>query len=80
MTAWLVNRLQALFQSGCLHLPPDHPEAAAMAGELKNYELKSDPDGDLRFGAFRVGTHDDLVTALGLAILIDPPGPQIWVT
>jgi hypothetical protein len=38
---------------------------------------QSDPDGDLKFGAFKVGSHDDLVTSLGLAVLIDPPGPQL---
>ena len=33
-----------------------------------------------RYDAFRVGTHDDLVTALGLAVLVDPPGRQVWST
>jgi hypothetical protein len=73
----LVKRLQMLFQTDRIHLPPDHPEATAMARELQDYELRSDPDGDLKFGAFKVGTHDDLVTSLGLATLIDPPGPQL---
>ena len=77
---FLVKRLQMLFQTGSVKLLADHPEAAAMASKLKNYELKSDPDGDLKFGPFKVGTHDDLVTALGLAVLVDPPGPQIWTT
>lgn len=71
--AYLVKRLQMLFQSQRIKLPANHPEALAMANELKNYELKQDPDGDLKFGAFKVGTHDDLVTALGLAVLDDPP-------
>jgi hypothetical protein len=38
-----------------------------MARELQNYELRSDPDGDLKYGAFKVGTRDDPVTSLGLA-------------
>ncbi len=29
-------------------------------------------DGNERYGAFRVGSHDDLATALGLAVLRDP--------
>jgi hypothetical protein len=29
-------------------------------------------DANEKFGAFKVGTHDDLVTALGLAVLEDP--------
>ena len=36
---------------------------------MLDYEIKVDPDGDAKFGAFRVGSHDDLVTALGLAVL-----------
>jgi hypothetical protein len=27
-----------------------------------------DPDGDGKYGAFRTGSHDDLVTAMGLAV------------
>ena len=29
-----------------------------------------------QYGAFKVGTHDDLVTALGLAVLCYPPRTQ----
>jgi hypothetical protein len=78
--AFLVSRLQALFQTQRIKLPANHPEAQAMAKELVDYELKVDPDGQDKYGAFRVGAHDDLVTALGLAVLRDPPGPQIWAT
>lgn len=78
--AFLVSRLQALFQTQRIKLPANHPEAQAMAKELVDYELKVDPDGQDKYGAFKVGTHDDLVTALGLAVLRDPPGPQIWST
>lgn len=64
---WLVNRLQSLAQSDRLRLPPNHPEAAAMIRELQDYEIKIDQNANDRYGAFRVGTHDDLVTSLGLA-------------
>lgn len=77
---YLVKRLQTLFQTERIKLPPNHPEAAAMARELRDYELKSDPDGDLKFGAFKVGSHDDLVTALGLAVLVDSGGSGGGVT
>lgn len=70
--AWLVNRLQALFHTGRMHLPPDHLEASAMARELADYEIKIDPDANAKYGAFAVGTHDDLVTALGLAAQVVP--------
>jgi len=65
--AWLVSRLKTLFQTGRVRLPPNHPEAPAMIDELQNYEIKVDQNANDRYGAFRVGKHDDLVTALGLA-------------
>lgn len=37
-----------------------------------SYELRVDDNANDRYGAFRVGTHDDLVTALGLAVQVDP--------
>jgi len=69
---WLVNRLQALAQSDRLRLPPNHPEATAMIRELQDYEIKVDADANDKYGAFKVGTHDDLVTSLGLAVQWTP--------
>ena len=66
----LVSRLQALLGTGRLHLPPGH-EMEALADELLNYELRVDAKGHAKAGAFRVGTHDDLVTAVGLATQVD---------
>jgi hypothetical protein len=70
--AYLVSRLQALLQTQGILLPPDHPEARAMADELKVYEIRVDTNANDTYGAFKVGTHDDLATALGLAVLDDP--------
>ncbi len=36
--------------------------------ELLSYEIRVDEQADDRYGAFKVGTHDDMVTALGLAV------------
>jgi hypothetical protein len=69
--AYLVSRLQALFQDVRLHLPPGHPEAETMTRELLDYEIRVDQNANDKYGAFRVGTHDDLVTALGLATQTD---------
>jgi hypothetical protein len=69
--AWLVSRMQALFQGNRLHLPPGHPEAQTMTDELLDYEIRVDKNANDTYGAFRVGTHDDLVTALGLATQVD---------
>lgn len=65
--AWMVSRLQALLQSDRLHLP-ETPEARQLAKELLDYEIRVDDNAHDLYGAFRVGTHDDLVTALGLAV------------
>lgn len=69
--ARLVSRLQTLLQANRLHLAPTH-EAAVLTQELLNYEICADENANDRYGAFRVGTHDDLVTALGLAVQVDP--------
>lgn len=71
--AYLVARLQVLLQAGRLHLP-DSPEAHRLAQELLDYEIRIDQDANDRYGAFKVGQHDDLVTALGLAVQADPYG------
>jgi len=68
--AWLVSRLQVLLQQGRLHLPRSS-EAEVLARELMDYEIRVDQNGSDKYGAFKVGTHDDLVTALGLAVQED---------
>lgn len=69
--AYLVSRLQALLQARRIHLPRAD-EAEVLAQELLDYEIRVDQDANDRYGAFRVGTHDDLVTALGLAVQAEP--------
>ncbi len=61
--------------SGRLHLPATK-ESRALARELRNYEIRINTNAGARYGAFRSGTHDDLVTALGLALqpLVTPIG------
>lgn len=71
--AFLVSRLQALLQTERVKLPKT-PETEALARELQDYQIKVDANANDTYGAFRVGAHDDLVTALGLAVL--PPGPS----
>jgi hypothetical protein len=68
--AYLVSRLQVLIGCGRVHLPRNN-EAYAMKEELMNYQIKVNDNANAQFGAFRVGTHDDLVTALGLACLCE---------
>jgi len=68
--AFLVSRLQAMLQSQRLKMPKN-TESEALARELMDYEIKVDNNANDTYGAFKVGTHDDLVTALGLSILVD---------
>lgn len=72
--AYLVSRLQTLLQRGRLHVPHT-PEAEALASELLVYEIRVTENANDTYGAFKVGTHDDLVTAVGLAVQVDPPPP-----
>ena len=77
--AYLVSRLQALFQTDRIRLPAT-PDALAMKEELIEYEIRVDADANDKYGAFKVGKHDDLVTALGLAVCYqEPPPTQMWV-
>ena len=50
-------------------------EEDALARELQDYEIKADQDANEKYGAFKVVTHDDLVTALGLAVQQQPGQP-----
>jgi hypothetical protein len=74
----LVSRLQALLQSERLHLPKTR-EAEQLAKKLLDYELKIDERANDTYGAFKVGTHDDLVTALGLAVQLPAHRPKVWI-
>lgn len=76
--AYLVTRLQTLLQSGQIHLPRT-AEAKALAAELLDYEIPVAEGADDRYGAFRVGSHDDLVTALGLAVHRDTSWRLAWL-
>lgn len=60
--AFLVSRLQALLQSRRVHLP-ETSEARALAQELEDFEIRVSEEANDKYGAFRTGTHNDLVTA-----------------
>jgi hypothetical protein len=69
--AYLVSRLQVLLSHRRMHLPRT-AEADALAKELADYEIRVDANANDTYGAFKVGSHDDLVTALGLSMQVDP--------
>jgi hypothetical protein len=65
----MVARLQAHTQSRPPRIElPSTSEARALADELRDFEIRAAATHDVA-GAFRVGAHDDLVTALGLATM-----------
>jgi hypothetical protein len=78
--ALLVSRLQVLLQSRRMHLPRT-PEARVLAEELLDYEIHVSEQANDTYGAFRVGSHDDLVSALGLAVLAAERGGRagVWL-
>lgn len=77
--SWLVGRLQVLLQSGRIHLP-DTAESDALVKELMSFEIRVNDNANMKSGAFRTGTHDDLVTALALSVGADTPPSTFTVT
>jgi hypothetical protein len=63
----MASTLLALFDDGRVKLPKRSKETEAMVEELLNYEIHVSEEGHDQYGAFKTGSHDDLVTALGLA-------------
>lgn len=76
--AFLVSRLQLLLQTGRLHLPRT-PGAQSLSQELLDFQHVMEPKDNERQGAFKVGTRDELVTAIGLATQVDQPtASSVW--
>ncbi len=68
--AYLVTRLQMLLQTNRLHLGR-HPQSERLVQELLDYQLDTIDNANDIYGAFQVGTQDQLVTCLGLAVIQD---------
>jgi len=71
-----VATLQALLEQRLVALP-DTSEGRQLTQELQDFELRVNENANLVSGAFRTGTHDDLVIALGLSCLDDPRRRQV---
>ena len=73
---YLVSRVQSLMQHGRLHLSALGKEAEGLRRELQVYQIKvSATTSTATFGAMGKGQHDDMVTAVGLAVQSDPVVP-----
>jgi hypothetical protein len=74
----MVSRLTSLLETGRVRLP-DTPQSQALVEELRDFEYRVTPSAHLVAEA-RVGAHDDLVTALGLATLTDHTQRPLYAT
>jgi len=64
----LVSLIQVPLQQGRLKIASELPDAAVLVRELENFQAKISDAGSDSYGAWREGTHDDLVLAVALAI------------
>ncbi len=60
--------------AGC----PCQPEAEIFAHELCEHETRIDPDANARYGSFPLGTQNDLVNAMSLAVQREAKEPGIY--
>jgi hypothetical protein len=74
----LVGCVQVALQTGRLKIAAALPEAATLTRELQNFQIKITlATGHDTYGAWREGTHDDLVLALACALWC---GERRWPT
>ena len=64
----LVSTVQVYLQSGRFKIAGKLPEADTLARELQNFQVKINDNAHDSYGAWREGTHDDLVLAVALAL------------
>ncbi len=64
----LVSVVQVALQNGRLRIAEKLPDAATLVKELQNFQVKITDTGNDTYGAWREGTHDDLVLAVALAL------------
>jgi hypothetical protein len=74
----LVSLVQVPLQQNRLKIAPGLPEAATLARELQNFQVKINDLAHDSYGAWRDGTHDDLVLAVSLALWGSSFGPGIF--
>jgi len=76
----LVAAVQVGLQTDKLKIAASLPEAATLTTELQNFQVKITDAANDTYGAWREGSHDDLVLALAMAAwLAQSQGPAIGV-
>ncbi len=78
----LVGVVQVALQTSRLKIAPDIAEANTLVRELQNFQVKiSAETAHDSYGAWREGTHDDLVLAVAMALWVGsrpvPPAPAV---
>jgi len=63
----LIIGLQVLLQRGAMQIAAGLEHAADLVKEMADMQVKVTPAGNEQYGAWREGTHDDLVFAVALA-------------
>ena len=63
----VITGLVVLFQQGLLQIARGLPHAATLVAELRAMQVRTPGPGREQWGAWRPGTHDDLVFAVALA-------------
>jgi hypothetical protein len=64
----LVSIVQVYLQNNRLKISEQLKDAATLARELQNFQVKINDNAHDSYGAWREGTHDDLVLAASLAL------------
>jgi hypothetical protein len=64
----LVSVVQVSLQNNRLKISEQLPDAATLSRELQNFQVKINDNAHDSYGAWREGTHDDLVLAVALAL------------
>ncbi len=64
----LVSTVQVYLQNGRLKIAEQMPEAETLTRELQNFQVKISDNAHDSYGAWREGTHDDLILAASLAL------------
>lgn len=81
----LITGLQVLLQRGALRIAAGLTHGPTLEAEMAEMQVKVMPSGNEQYGAWREGTHDDLVLAVALAcwsarkVYPNPPmGEDVW--
>lgn len=64
----LVSTVQVALQNQTLKIAKDLPETPILSAELQNFQVKITDAANDTYGAWREGSHDDLVLATALAL------------